>query len=106
MLDLRRRFIVICGPNNALHGIGKDEVGQLVRRKKSTEECATIHSEDQNFLYDGKIVLVSIAASFPRVAEACELTVDVCLKRHVERDGTLGYRIVLCAKCSKYAGWS
>lgn len=53
MLDLRAGLVVVWRPDDALNRVHKDQVRQLVRRQKRSEECPSVHGEDQDFFYSG-----------------------------------------------------
>lgn len=53
MFNLRAGLVVVWRPDNALNRVHEDQVRQLVRRQKRSEECPSIHGEDQDFFYSG-----------------------------------------------------
>lgn len=67
MLHLRRGLIVFWGPNNSLHGIRQDEVGQLICWKKCTEKCATVHGKNEDLFYIVKVI-ISILSNLAKLA--------------------------------------
>lgn len=50
VLDFGRKIIFVWGADDALNGIGEDQVGHLIGGQKITDESAAVDGEDQNLL--------------------------------------------------------
>jgi hypothetical protein len=60
MFCLRAWFIIICWPNDALNGIGKNEVGIIIEREKIADEGATVGSYNADLVYVGTMLVQHI----------------------------------------------